>query len=132
MGGFALQLTILGPSRKLPLDSSLQLFLETFRIVTDLGKKHNLLFVEQNGNDNADDEHHGQDGPNDPDQPFLSVNDWLWVRVVQLDRVGERTSSKSLEDMKDCGTEFREGTGIENDGQTCSVIEQRTEIEGRN
>lgn len=65
-------------------------------MVTDLDKKHLLLFVEQNGNDNADDEHHGQDRADDPDQPFLSINDRLWIGVVQLDRVGERTSSKSL------------------------------------
>lgn len=63
-------------------------------------KKHLLLFVEQNGNDDADDEDHGQDGPDDPDQPFLSIYDGLWIWVVQLDGVGERTSSKSLEDMK--------------------------------
>lgn len=93
-------------------------------MVTDVDKKHLLLFVEQDGNDNADDEHDGQDGPDDPDQPFLSINDGLWIRIVQLDGVRERTSSKSLEDMKDCGTQFRDGMGTENHGQAHSIPQE--------
>lgn len=85
-------------------------------MITALGKKHLLLFVEQNGNDDTDDEHHGQDGPDDPDEPFLSIDDWLRIGVVQLDGVGERTGSKSLEDRDDRGTEIREGTGAEKNG----------------
>lgn len=70
-----------------------------------MGSEQLLLFVEQDGDDDADDEDHGQDGPDDPDQPLLTIDDGLWVRVVQLDGVGEGAGSIGLEDMVEHGSE---------------------------
>lgn len=78
-----------------------------------MGSEQLLLFVEQDGDDDADDEDHGQNGPDDPDQPLLTINDGLGVRVVQLDGVGEGTGSIGLEDREHGGTELRAGMGTE-------------------
>lgn len=78
-----------------------------------MGSEQLLLFVEQDGDDDADDEDHGQDGPDDPDQPLLTIDDGLWVRVVQLDGVGEGAGSIGLEDREHGGTWLRGGMGTE-------------------
>lgn len=78
-----------------------------------MGSEQLLLFVEQDGDDDADDEDHGQDGPDDPDQPLLTIDDGLWVRVVQLDGVGEGAGSIGLEDREHGGTRLRAGMGTE-------------------
>lgn len=63
-----------------------------------MAREQLLLFVEQDGDDDADDEDHGQDGPDDPDEPLLPIDDGLGVRVVQLDGVREGTGSIGLQD----------------------------------
>lgn len=45
------------------------------------------LLVQQDGDHDANDEDHGQHGPDHPDETFLTVHDGLGVGVVQLERV---------------------------------------------
>lgn len=68
-----------------------------------MGREQLLLFVEQDGDDDADDEDHGQHGPDDPDEPLLAINDGLGVRVVQLDGVREGAGSVGLQDREQGG-----------------------------
>lgn len=58
------------------------------------------LFVQKDSNDNANDEDHGQDWPNHPDQALLSVNLRLWVRVVYLKWIREGAGCICLEERR--------------------------------
>lgn len=40
------------------------------------------LLVEQDGDDDANDEHHSQHWPDHPDQALFAIHDGLWVGVV--------------------------------------------------
>lgn len=62
-------------------------------------------FVEQDGNDDAYNEDHGQHGAHHPDEALLLVNDWLRVDVSWHHWV--RVGARGVHDLKSCKQIFR-------------------------